>query len=96
VGWGSWCTLEDQRATTVTLEGSDPGNQVVGDAAFPQDAGQGGVVDVVNACFDVQKKGGHLQVWPLPGFHVVHKGEAGIVGAQPGKGTELVGVNQPP
>jgi len=68
----------------------------VGDTAFPQDSGQSWVVDVVKAWFDVQKKGGHLQARSLQGLHVIHKGEAGIVCAQPREGAALVGVNQAP
>jgi len=68
----------------------------MGDPAVPNDASQGWVVDVVKGRFDVQKKGGHLEAQPLQSFHVVHKGEAGIISAQPRKGAALVGVNQAP
>jgi len=68
----------------------------VGDPAFPKDAGQSRVIDVVKACFDVQKQGGHLQARPLQGFQVVYMGKAGIVCAQPREGAALVRVDQAP
>ena len=68
----------------------------MGDPAFPEDAGQSCIVDVVKTRFDVQKEGGHLQARPLQGFYIFHKGEAGIVRAQPREGAALVGVNQAP
>jgi len=39
-GWGALCPLEDQRAAGLAHERSHPGDQVVGDRAFPEDAGQ--------------------------------------------------------
>jgi len=95
-GWGAWCALENQRAARFSSKGSNPGNQVVGDTGFPQDAGQSWVVDVVKACLDVPKEDGHLQAWSLQGFHVIHEGEAGIVHARPREGAALAGVNQAP
>jgi len=64
-GWGARCPLENQFAATLTEEGSDPGDQVMGDPAFPEDAGQTWVIDVMKTGFDVQKKGGHLQARSL-------------------------------
>ena len=78
-GWGAQCTLENKSAATLTCDGSDTGDQGMGDPAFPEDEGQSWVIDVIKASFDVQKKGGHLQAQSLQGFHVVYKGEAGIV-----------------
>jgi len=95
-GWGAWWALANQRAAMLTQEGSAPGDQVVGDPVFPEAAGQSRVVDVIKACFDVQKEGRHLQARSLQGFHVVHEGEAGIVGAQAREGAALVRVNQVP
>ena len=66
----------------------------MGDPAFPEDAGQSWVVDVVKTSFDVQKKGGHLQTRPLQGLHVIYEAEAGIIRAQPGEAATLVRVNQ--
>ena len=68
----------------------------MGDPALPEDTGQSWVINIIEARFDVHKKGGHLQAWPLQGFHVVHEGEAGIVSAQPREGAILVRVNQGP
>ena len=95
-GWGTWCVLENQRTATLTQGGGDPRDEVVRDPAFPVDAGQSRVVDVIKAGFDVQEKGGHLQARPLQGFHVVHEGAVGIVSAQPREGAALVRVNQAP
>ena len=66
----------------------------MGNPAFPEDTGQSWVVDVVESCFDVEKEEGHLQARSLQGSHVVHEGEAGIIGAQPREGAAVVGVNQ--
>jgi len=68
----------------------------MGDPAFPEDAGQGWVVEIVKTSFDVQKKGEHHQARPLQGLHVVHKCEASIICAEPMAGAALVGVNQAP
>jgi len=64
------------------------------DPAFCMDAGQSWVVNIIKTSFHVQKKGGHLQAWPLQGLYVIHEGEAGIICAQPREGAALVRVNQ--
>jgi len=68
----------------------------MGDPAFPEDAGQNWVVDIVKASFDVPKSEGHLQAKPLQGFQVVPEVEAGIVCAQPQEGAGLVRVHHAP
>ena len=93
-GWGARCALENQCAATLTEEGSDPGDQVMGDPAFPEDAGQTWVIDVMKTGFDVQKKGGHLQARSLYGLYVIQEDEAGIICAQPREGAALGSVNQ--
>ena len=66
----------------------------MGNPAFPEDTYQSWVVDVVESCFDVEKEGEHLQARSLQGSHVVHEGEAGIIGAQPREGAAVVGVTR--
>jgi len=57
-GWGARCALETQCPATLTQDAGDPGDQVMGDPAFPEDAGRRVGVDVVKAWFDVRKEGG--------------------------------------
>ena len=95
-GRGSWCALANQHAAALSLQGSDPGNQVIGDPAVPEDAGQSQVIDVIKASLEVQKEGGHLKALPLHGFHVLHEGEEGIVCAQPRRRAALVRLNKAP
>jgi len=93
-GWGSWCPLENQGAASFAQKGRNPGNQVWGYPAFPQDSGESFVVDVVETCFYVQKQGGDLEAGPLQGSDVVGQGEARVIGAEPRERTALVGVQQ--
>jgi len=91
-GWGPWGPLKNWGAALFSQEGRDPGDQVAGDTALPQDAGKSGVVDVVEPCFDVQKQGRDLEAGSLKGFHIVEKGRDRIIGAPSGQGAALVGV----
>ena len=94
-GRGPRGPLEDEGAAPFAEEGRNPGDKVWRDPAFPQDAGQGVVIDVVKSRLDVQKLGGDLKAWPLKGFDLIGEGEACIVGAEPWKRAALVGVQQP-
>ena len=60
-GWGSWRPLENQGAASLAQKGRNPGNQIWGYPAFPQDSGQSFVVDVVEPCFYIQEQGGDLE-----------------------------------
>jgi len=95
-GGGACRTLENHRAATLPYNCGNPGDQVLRDPTFPNDAGQSWVVDIVKPRFEVHKKGRHLQPRPLQGFHVVHKGEAGIICSQPTEGAALVRLDQAP
>jgi len=53
---------------------------------------EGGGVDVVEVCFDVEEDGGDLEFGPLEGPDFMRQGEAGVRGAKAGEGAALVGV----
>ena len=87
--------MKDEGAASLAEERRNSGDQGGGDPAFPQDAGECVVVDVIEPCLDVQKRGGDLQAWPLQSPNVIGEGEARIVGTKPGERTALVRVQQP-
>jgi len=87
--------LENKGAAPFAEERRHPGDKVRRDPAFPQDAGQSVVLDVVEPRLDVQEQGGDLKAWPLKGFDVVGEGEAGVIGTEPWERAALVGVQQP-
>jgi len=94
-GWGPWCPLENQGAASFPQKGRNPGDQVGGYPAFPPEAGQSFVVDVVEPRFYIQQQGGDLESESLQGSDVVGQGEACVVGTKPRERTALVGVQQP-
>jgi len=74
----------------------DPGDQIAGDAAFCQDAGQGLVVNIIETGLDVQEKRVHLYAQCLQHRYVIDQCEGSIVRARPREGDTLVGVYQAP
>jgi len=53
---------------------------------------EGGVVDVVEACLDVDEEGGDLEFRPLEGPDFMRQGQAGAQGAKGEVGAALVRV----
>ena len=53
---------------------------------------EGGGVDVVEACFDVEEEGGDLEFGPLESADPMHQGEAGVRGAKAREGAVFFGV----
>jgi len=93
--WNTWGALEDEGTALITEEGGNPGDQVGGDPAFPQDARKRVVFNVNESGLNIQEQGGDLEAWPLLGLNDIGEGEARVVGTKPTERTALVRMQQP-
>ena len=74
--------MANQGGRPLIQEGGNPVDHIGGSVGGQESSPEGVGVDIVEACFDVQEKGGYLQSRSLEGFYFMCEGEAGGGGAE--------------
>ena len=82
--------MENKPAGPLRQEGEYPVDPVRGYVGGTESSHEGGGVDIVEASFCVQEKGGDLKSRSLEGFYFVFEGKAGVGGAKSWQGATLI------
>ena len=86
--------LEKEPTFSVGEKAAYPGNDVPMYTFGPKRSSKLGGVDVVEAAFDIEKKGGDLEVKALEKADLVGEGRSGVERGEAGEGAGLVGVEE--
>jgi len=86
--------LNNQGAYCFREEGGDPVNHVGGDTFGQEGSSKCAGVDVIEACFNVEEECRDPKLGSLEGPDHMGEGQAGVKGAEAGKGTALVWIEE--